>query len=598
MSAQKYSVNQHLIETLLTWVKTREIAIPEIQRPFVWNATKVRDLMDSLYQGYPVGYIIAWQNPNVRLKDGSVSVGKKVLIDGQQRITALRAAILGEPVIDKEYREVRIRISFNPLEERFEVQTPIFLRDKTWVADIADLFRPDVSSFGFITEYLQRNPEIDQARASKSLERLFGLLKNQVGLIELAADLEIETVTEIFIRINSQGVVLSQADFAMSKIASNEIYGGQELRKAIDYFCHLAVAPEFYPFIRNNDKAFAQTDYFRKMEWLRDETDDLYDPNYNDVLRVAFGLEFRRGRLSDLVSLLSGRNFETRSYEEAIAEDAFGRLRNGVMKFMNETDFKRFVMIVKSSGFISPDLIRSQNAVNFAYLLYLILRSQGENTVLIETYVRRWLVLCILTGRYSGSAESVIDGDLRRMEAMGIAQTLQNTEEAELSEAFWTAALIQGMNTSLANSPYFHVFLAAQIKFNDKGFLSKEITVRDMVTHRGDIHHLFPKNFLKKFGYGRSQYNQIANYVMMQQDINIKVGDKPPRQYFGDLMRQIESGQMLLSGINSTGELIENMRVNCIPESILNMDENHYQDFLEERRTLMAGKIRDFYYSL
>ena len=86
MSAQKYSVNQHLIETLLTWVKSGEIAIPEIQRPFVWDATKVRDLMDSLYQGFPVGYIIAWRNPTVKLKDGSLAEGKKILIDGQQRV--------------------------------------------------------------------------------------------------------------------------------------------------------------------------------------------------------------------------------------------------------------------------------------------------------------------------------------------------------------------------------------------------------------------------------------------------------------------------------------------------------------------------------
>ena len=92
MKKQKYSVNQHLFETILTLVKSQEIAIPEIQRPFVWNAIKVRDLIDSLYQGYPIGYLIAWQNPNVRLKDGTVSEGKKVLIDGSTKITALTVA--------------------------------------------------------------------------------------------------------------------------------------------------------------------------------------------------------------------------------------------------------------------------------------------------------------------------------------------------------------------------------------------------------------------------------------------------------------------------------------------------------------------------
>jgi len=99
MQEQKYSVNQHLIETILVWVKSGEVAIPEIQRPFVWDAVQVRDLMDSLYQGYPVGYLIAWRNPNVRLKDGTRSEGKKILIDGQQRVAALMAAVLGYPVL-------------------------------------------------------------------------------------------------------------------------------------------------------------------------------------------------------------------------------------------------------------------------------------------------------------------------------------------------------------------------------------------------------------------------------------------------------------------------------------------------------------------
>lgn len=109
---QKYSVNQYLVSNLLNWVQSKEIAIPEIQRPFVWNSTNVRDLMDSLYRGYPIGYIIAWKNPDVRLKDGSISNGKKILIDGQQRITALRAAILGESIINKDYKEEKYTYRF------------------------------------------------------------------------------------------------------------------------------------------------------------------------------------------------------------------------------------------------------------------------------------------------------------------------------------------------------------------------------------------------------------------------------------------------------------------------------------------------------
>ena len=197
---QKYSVNQHLIETLLAWVNSGEIAIPEIQRPFVWDSSKVRDLMDSLYQGYPVGYVIAWRNPNVRLKDGSLSEGKKVLIDGQQRVTALTAAILGQYVINKTYERVKIKIAFHPIDERFEVQNPAILKDKTWLPDISQAIKGDL--FEIAEQYFELNPDVDKKQVRNAYSNLVNIPKKQIGLIELAPDLDIETVTEIFIRIN------------------------------------------------------------------------------------------------------------------------------------------------------------------------------------------------------------------------------------------------------------------------------------------------------------------------------------------------------------------------------------------------------------
>jgi hypothetical protein len=598
MQTQKYSVNQHLIETLLVWVKSGEIAIPEIQRPFVWDSSKVRDLMDSLYQGYPVGYVITWRNPNVRLKDGSTAEGKKVLIDGQQRITALTAAILGDYVVNKEYKRIRIKIAFNPIEEKFDVQTPVILKDKTWIPDISEVLNGTVNSFGYINTYLQNNPDVNQDKVVEAINNLFNLTKKQIGLIDLAGDLDIETVTEIFIRINSKGVVLSQADFAMSKIAANDNYGGQELRKAIDYFSHLAVAPEFYQFIKDNDAEFAKTDYFQKMAWLRSENEDLYDPSYTDVLRVAFTSQFNRGKLSDLVSLLSGRNFETRTFEEHIAKESFEKLSAGIGQFINETNFKRFIMIIKSAGFISPKLIRAQNALNFSYILFLKLREKGENPANIEKYVRRWFVLSLLTGRYSGSAESSIDYDSKQIANKPFDQFLQEVEEADLSDAFWNASLVQSLDSSVSSSPYFLVYLASQAKANDKGFLSKEITVGDLITYRGDIHHIFPRDFLKKNGMERGKYNQIANYVYMQQEVNIAVGNKAPAAYFSEVLEQCHGGTLKYGGISSLGELHQNLQANCVPESIFTMTLDHYDEFLKERRKLMAGKMKEYYFNL
>ena len=595
---QKYSVNQHLIETLLTWVKSGEIAIPEIQRPFVWDSSKVRDLMDSLYQGYPIGYVIAWRNPNVRLKDGTLSEGKKILIDGQQRVTALTAAILGEYVINKTYQRIKIKIAFNPIKEQFEVQNPAILKDKTWVPDISEVISGNTGILKLVRHYLELNPDTNEDDIERAFTTLTNIPKKQIGLIELSHDLDIETVTEIFIRINSAGVVLSQADFVMSKIASNHEYGGNALRKAIDYFCHLAIAPEFYKHIVDNDKEFAATDFFQKMQWLKVENEDLYDPEYTDLIRVAFTSQFNRGKLSDLVSLLSGRNFETRSYEEDIAAESFQTLKKGVLNFTNETNFKRFMMIIKSAGFISPKLIRSKSNINFAYILYLKLKEMGVNEVQIGSYVPRWLVYSMLTGRYSGSAESVFDFDIKQIANKPFEEYLREKEEGELSDAFWNFSLPQSLDTSVASSPYFHVFLASQVKSNDRGFLSKDVLVGDLISLRGDIHHLFPKDYLVKNGLGRGDYNQIANYVYMQSEINIKVGNKSPKDYFSVVLNQIQDDNRTLSGILSHDDLVSNLGNNCVPATIMDMTIENYSDFLNERRILMAQKIRNYYFGL
>ena len=597
MTIQRYSVNQHPVQTLLTWIDSDEIAIPEIQRPFVWNAAKVRDFIDSLYFGYPVGYLIAWRNPSVRLKDGTDSAGKRILIDGQQRVTALLAAMLGQSIVDKSYRKVRIAIAFHPGEERFEVTNPAIRGDRAWIADIATLFAPDTKLLRIVDAYCESNLEANRDEIYERIERLRGILNNSLGLIELNADLDVETVSEIFVRINSQGVPLNAADFAMSKMAANERYNGHQLRKCIDYFCHLAVAPEAYADL-TSDSEFVGTKYFQAMEWLKHEKEDLYDPSYTDMLRVAFTSEFGRGRLDDLVALLSGRNFETRQFEEAIAEESFRKLETAILRFMNETDFKRFVMILRSAGFVNSSMIRSQNTVNFSYILYLTLRAQQTSPALIETLVRRWFVMSVLTGRYTGSPETAFGVDIRNIAEHNAQHYLDELARAELSDAFWDAGLPQQMDTSVASSPYFNVFLASQVKANDKGFLSDGHTVQTLLEGASHVHHVFPRNYLKKHGLARNRYNQIANYVVMQGEINIAIRDDPPAAYFGALQRQCENGEAKYGGITDAEDLRANLVAHCIPEGMNEAEVSDYDGFLRQRRLLMAGKIRDYYKTL
>lgn len=160
------------------------------------------------------------------------------------------------------------------------------------------------------------------------------------------------------------------------------------------------------------------------------------------------------------------------------------------------------------------------------------------------------------------------------------------------------ASLLQRLDTSVASSPYFHVFLASQVKANDRGFLSKNVTVGDLISLRGDIHHLFPKDYLRKHGLDRSKYNQIANYVYMQSEINIKVGNKPPMDYFEVILSQMQDGDKQVSGLSTEQELLCNLEMNCVPTEIMYMSIDDYNEILYSRRKLMASKIREYYFAL
>lgn len=594
----KYSVNNYSVENIISWISSGEIAIPEMQRPFVWDTSKVRDLIDSLYQGYPVGYIIIWKNPDVKLKDGTFSSGKKIVIDGQQRITALTAAIAGQEVINQNYKKVKIKIAFNPIEEKFEVYNPAIGKDSKFVDDISKLFKPGFSDFDFSIEYANIN-QVNPSDINKTITKLKAITANNIGVIDLNQDLDIETVTDIFIRINSKGTVLSQADFAMSKISSNERFEGDIIRKTIDYFCHLKQRPMDIEAIKTNDEDFSKLEEFEKIKWVANNHDDIYMPTYSDVLRVAFTSQFKRGRLSDLVNLLSGRNFETRDYEEEIAEDSYKKLHDGVLKFINQTNFERYMMIIKSAGIIDASLIRSSNVLNFGYILYILMIDKKMDPATIETVVTKWVVLSILTGRYSGSPESMFDYDVKRFDLNEPMDYLKQVELGELSDAYWEHILPERLNTSVSSSPYFKAFLMAQVKMQDKGFLSKQITVQNLIEDRGDIHHLFPKNYLQKNGYNnRNMYNQIANYAMTQSEINIRIKDDAPNSYMSKVLDQIQNKEHYIGGIVSEEELKESFEQTCIPEDFIHYDVSDYQEFLQKRRILMADKIKEFYEKL
>lgn len=599
MADNKYTVQQLPVQSFLEDVKNERIAIPEIQRPFVWKRTQVRDFIDSLYNGYPTGYLITWMNPSVTLKDGTSSGSKKILIDGQQRVTALMAALLGRKVLNDEYESKRITIAFDPFPEpganHFEVQDQSHLKSKKWIPDISVLFQPGFDSFTFVEEYRKSNPDVNPSDFNKEINKLKQIEQLQLGVIELASNLDIETVTEIFVRINSQGTVLNQSDFVMSRIAADTDNGGSQLRKTIDYFCHVVKRNGFIDTMEKNDPEFYEAKG-NKMVWASKHK-MLFEPTYGDVLRTSFMYAFGKSKMTDLASLLSGRNFETKTYEEEIVRSTFLSMTNAVEDYINPFNYRDFMSCLESVGFESPVQISSGITVDFAYALYLML-SHDPNIpkTKVKPLVGRWFIMSMLTNRYIYSPESSMGRDLRMICEKGCQSYLEEIEKSDMSEAFWDYKLVQSLETPRYSSPAFLIYVAAQVYVNDSSLLTASTKVSTLIKMSiGDVHHIFPKAYLKSNGFSQTQYNQVANFAYLDKGINISISDTAPCDYFSRIRDQCASGTTDKSNIPDIPSLMVNLKNNCIPEEIFDMDYTRYGEFLQKRRVMMAGKIREYY---
>lgn len=603
MIGEKFTLMQYSVSAILGLIDAGQFVIPEIQRPFVWKRSQVRDLIDSLYNGYPTGYIITWKNPDIKTKDGVVAGGKHVLIDGQQRVTALMAAISGLEVLDDDFNKDRVRIAFNPLAtdptKRFEVQDASHLKDKKWIPDISVLFKPDFKQRAFENSYAAANEGVDLDEVSEELTKLKAIANRQIGVIELDHTLDIDEVTEIFIRINSKGTPLSQSDFVMSKMAADTAHNGNVLRKVVDYFCHLAVKPDFYPQVQK-DTEFSATPYAQKIKWLAKDNEDIYDPDYGDMLRVAFMYSFSRGRLSDMVSLLSGRDFETREFKEEIVEDSYKKLDEGIQAFINEYHFAQFILAIKGAGFKSSKLLNSMMTLDFAYYLFLKLSSDSEipkNQV--KRYVQKWFVMSTLTGRYIGSPETVMSRDIRNIEEKGFLTFFNDIERSVLPDTFWEVTLPQNLETSSVNSPAFNTFLAAQINMNKNSLFMHGTMISDLLEISGDVHHIFPKAYLKANGVTvKSRYNQVANFTYLDTQVNKAISDDAPAVYFKTVMKQFGTGNAEIGNIMDKASLDVNLAENALPPETINMTVDDYESFLAQRRHLMARMIEVYYKNL
>lgn len=596
MRADNYKITQYSVSSILGYVENSQIAIPEIQRPFVWKGEEVRALIDSLYEGYPIGYLIVWQNSQVRVRNFGKGGTKKILIDGQQRVTALMAALLGKEVLDEQYQSHRIRIAFNPLagkgEERFAVCDTKHEEDSRWIPDISIFFRRDFSFRQFEKEYKEANPDEDFTPLEESVDTLKEIVKHQVGVIELSFLLDIDVVSEIFIRINLQGKPLNQEDFVMSKISVNEQYGGDYIRNCIDYFCHLLREPSFYQVLQQNETEFFNSEYGKALTWCQNEEQSLYIPSYADVLKVVLISYFGKTRIGDLVHLLSGRDGEKKGFSKKevskkVSEEAFEKLGAGVKAFVCEENFQGFQKALKKAGYSCSRLLYSQSVLNYCYAMYLLMYRQGIGEKERESLLSKWITMAMITGHYQSGGESTVQKDYANAQEEGFASYLAQIEELKLTDEFYNNVLPEKFTSTTARTAPFLAYVATQCARGVHSLYS-DVTIEELYKNKTESYQILPKAYLAKCGYKtREIYGQVANLTYVSKETKDIIRKKSPVDYKESLEKAI--------GIE---KIRTSLKENGLTEAIFTANETDVIQILADRRRQMASEIREFYKTL
>lgn len=582
---KNYHVDNVTIEEILGWIKQGKIGLPEMQRPFVWSTAKVRDLIDSLYNGYPIGYIVTWQNPAIGLKNDSSSNNKEIIIDGQQRLTALKAALSGEKVVSQQYITKRIKISFKPSTGEFNTLNSAIEKDPLWINDISDIFKSDFNSYSYVTDNAKKLGMAPEDLGA-TLQKLLAIRQSEIGDIKLGYNLSIGAVTDIFNRINSKGVSLSSADLAMSRLSADTIHGGNNLRKQIEYFVQLLNDPNLLENIVKFDSDFANTKEFDQIKWIASEVNPIYKPRYADILHLILATSFKRGKLSDMVSLISGRDFEARNYSEEGMKANYAKMQAGATLVFNKSNFQRYLMILRDMGMRNSGKLGlvGHGVFNFGYILFLYLhRSTNLSQEKIVSYLKRWIIMSALTGRYSGSSETITESDLKMISRdANPINVLDDILDREMNDSFWNGTLPNMLRVQSTQASSWRIFQMSQIYGKDTAWLAKDTSTETVMLEEGNIHHIFPQAYLRKNGFSKGDINQIANYVWVTQPKNLEISDKAPKDYLSD--------ENIIEFMSET-----NNRENAIPEEIVDYDFHNYSDFLNQRRHLMAKKMREFY---
>jgi hypothetical protein len=583
MNTTLFKEVNYSLSKLIDDIKMGEIGLPDIQRPFVWNNTKVRDLFDSMYQGFPVGYFLFWENQvETKTKQIGTNNHQKVphllIVDGQQRLTSLYAVIKGISVVRENYQEEQIEIAFRPTDGTFQVCDAAIRKDPEYLPSISTLFAANASQYQIVGDYLERLAAYRQRNAreftqdekkacEQSLQRLFNLISYPFTTLQLSANIEEEQVAEVFVRINSEGKKLNQADFILTLMSVFWEDGRKELEK----FCEDARKTD-----KTNPSPF----------------NHFVDPSPDQLLRVAIGMAFRRARLKSAYSVLRGKDMDTEEFSAAKREVQFASLQAAQKHVLNLTHWHDFFGILKQSGFTGANMISSQTTIYYTYILYLIGRIDLKiNPSTLAWVIGRWFFMASITSRYTGgSPESLMERDLADLRSVTSGQDflawVERIMAAELTTDFWSVTLPSRLDTSSATSPLFYAYLASLNLLDARVLFSKK-HMRDVLDPSikskktaAERHHLFPKTYLTQLGHTSSRIiNQVANYALVEWNHNIAISDTPPSEYFPNYWNRM-----------TPRERADQAYWHALPEGWEQMD---YLDFLDARRKGLAKIISD-----
>ncbi|MBP3791354.1 MAG: DUF262 domain-containing protein [Methanobrevibacter sp.] len=567
---------------MITNIDTGEIALPDLQRPFVWDNSKVKELFDSLYKGLPVGMLILWKINESNNEFKPIGLDKKttpskLIIDGQQRLTALYSVITGSEIIDKNYKHKQIKIAYNPFDEIFEVQNVAIKNDPLWVSNITEIFQGNIFSFvnEFINNLKEKRPdfEFDEMKVQENISSLKTLESSyQISAIELASSLDPEEVSEIFVRINSTGKALNQSDFIFTLMS---LYW-PEGKDSFENFSYESKLPA----------EIGNTSFNVINE----------EPTNENLLRSTVSYSFLRGRLRYAYLILKGRDLENKTTTEDERVKNFEILKEGAKEVLSLVNWHDFISIIQASGFVNENMIGSKNALYQTYALYLLGRVKyGLKHNELKSIIAKWFVFSILTRRYTSSPESIIEQELSNFrENDNLLEYLEGIIASELTNDFWEVTLPQRLKSSRSNPAEF-TYIASKI-FEDNNILFSEIKLKDYLSplinspkRQVERHHIFPKNYLKsELKLKQVDFNQIANMIYIDYHVNIRISDMPPYEYWDVVLDECS---------DNTREFVKENYTEAydLPVEFWKMD---YFDFLDKRRKLMAESIRKYFEKL